>query len=36
LWQKIKKEAAHYWHSTKPLGLELRISFHLIYKILRC
>lgn len=35
LWQKIKTEAVHYWHGTKLLGLEVRISSRLIYKLLQ-
>jgi hypothetical protein len=35
LWQKIKEEAIHYWHGTKLLGLEVRISSRLIYKMLQ-
>lgn len=35
LWQKIKDEAIHYWHGTKLLSLEVRISSRLIYKMLR-
>lgn len=35
LWQKIKAEATHYWHGTKLLGLEVRISSRLIWKMLK-
>ena len=35
LWQKIKAEAVHYWHGTKLLGLEIRISSRLVYKMLQ-
>lgn len=35
LWQKIKTEAVHYWHGTKLLGLEIRISSRLAYKMLQ-
>lgn len=35
LWQKIKAEAVHYWHGTKLLGLEIRISSRLAYKMLQ-
>ncbi|KAI9322196.1 LETM1-like protein-domain-containing protein [Dichotomocladium elegans] len=34
LWQKVKDEATHYWHGTKLLGLEIRISSKLTYKLL--
>ncbi|KAI8072804.1 LETM1-like protein-domain-containing protein [Gongronella butleri] len=34
LWQKVKEEAVHYWHGTKLLGLEIRISSRLIWKLL--
>lgn len=35
LWQKVKDEAVHYWHGTKLLGLEIRISSKLIWKLLK-
>jgi hypothetical protein len=35
LWQKVKAEAIHYWHGTKLLGLEVRISSRLIWKLLK-
>lgn len=34
LWQKVKDEAVHYWHGTKLLGLEIRISSKLTWKLL--
>lgn len=34
LWQKIKAEAVHYWHGTQLLGLEIRISSKLTWKLL--
>ncbi|KAI8344125.1 LETM1-like protein-domain-containing protein [Chlamydoabsidia padenii] len=34
MWQKVKDEAVHYWHGTKLLGLEIRISSKLIRKLL--
>lgn len=33
MWQKVKKEAAHYWDGTKLLGTEVRISFKLALKM---
>jgi LETM1 and EF-hand domain-containing protein 1 len=33
-WKKIKHEAAHYWHGTKLLVSEVRISSRLQWKIL--
>jgi len=33
LWQKVKKEANHYWDGTKLLGKEIRISFRLALKM---
>ncbi|CAO0792039.1 unnamed protein product [Mucor circinelloides] len=35
MWQKIKAEAVHYWHGTKLLGLEVRISSRLTWKMLQ-
>ncbi|KAG1216983.1 hypothetical protein G6F35_009575 [Rhizopus arrhizus] len=35
LLQKIKEEAVHYWHGAKLLGLEVRISSRLTYKLLQ-
>ncbi|KAI8088768.1 LETM1-like protein-domain-containing protein [Halteromyces radiatus] len=34
IWQKVKEEAVHYWHGTKLLGLEIRISSKLTWKLL--
>lgn len=34
LWQKVKAEATHYWHGTQLLGLEIRISSSLTWKLL--
>lgn len=34
-WEKVKKEAAHYWHGTKLLGQEIKISAKLQYKVLQ-
>ena len=33
LWQKVKKEAVHYWDGTKLLGFEIRISSKLALKM---
>jgi hypothetical protein len=33
IWQKVKKEAVHYWDGTKLLGKEVRISFRLALKM---
>jgi LETM1 and EF-hand domain-containing protein 1 len=33
LWQKVKKEAAHYWDGTKLLGTEVKISSRLAIKM---
>lgn len=33
LWQKVKKEASHYWDGTKLLGSEVRISSKLALKM---
>jgi LETM1 and EF-hand domain-containing protein 1 len=33
LWQKVKKEAAHYWDGTKLLAVEVRISSRLALKM---
>jgi LETM1 and EF-hand domain-containing protein 1 len=33
LWQKVKREAAHYWDGTKLLGVEVRISSKLALKM---
>lgn len=34
LWQKVKAEAVHYWHGTQLLGLEVKISSSLTWKLL--
>lgn len=34
LWDKVKKEAKHYWHGTKLLGREIKISSKLQWKVL--
>ena len=34
VWKKVKHEAAHYWHGTKLLISEVRISARLQWKIL--
>lgn len=33
LWQKVKKEAQHYWDGTKLLGAEIKISWRLALKM---
>ena len=33
IWQKVKREASHYWDGTKLLGTEVRISFKLALKM---
>ncbi|EPS45084.1 hypothetical protein H072_876 [Dactylellina haptotyla CBS 200.50] len=33
LWQKVKKEANHYWDGTKLLGTEIKISTNLVMKM---
>ena len=33
MWQKVKKEAVHYWDGTKLLGFEIRISSKLALKM---
>ncbi|KAF3933943.1 hypothetical protein ABW19_dt0206864 [Dactylella cylindrospora] len=33
IWQKVKKEAAHYWDGTKLLGTEIKISTKLVVKM---
>lgn len=33
LWQKVKKEVAHYWDGTKLLGTEVKISSRLALKM---
>lgn len=34
LWDRVKHEAKHYWAGTKLLGLETKISFKLLLKLL--
>jgi len=34
-WAKVKEEASHYWHGTKLLGQEIKISAKLQYKVLQ-
>lgn len=34
-WAVVKKEAAHYWHGTKLLGQEIKISSKLQWKVLQ-
>ncbi|CCM03687.1 uncharacterized protein FIBRA_05831 [Fibroporia radiculosa] len=34
VWKKVKHEAQHYWHGSKLLGAEVRISSRLLWKIL--
>jgi hypothetical protein len=33
-WATVKKEASHYWHGTKLLGQEIKISAKLQWKVL--
>lgn len=33
LWQKVKKEAIHFWDGTKLLGVEIKISWKLALKM---
>lgn len=35
LTTRIKDEITHYWHGTKLLGLEIKISTKLLYKLLK-
>ncbi|CAH7685530.1 LETM1-like protein-domain-containing protein [Phakopsora pachyrhizi] len=35
IWRKIKEEASHYWHGTKLLGKEIRISAKYQMKLLK-
>jgi len=35
IWAKVKHEALHYWHGTKLLGKEIKISARLQMKLLR-
>lgn len=34
IWQKVKEEATHYWDGTKLLGLEIKISSSLTWKLM--
>lgn len=34
-WAVVKKEASHYWHGTKLLGQEIKISAKLQWKVLQ-
>ncbi|GAA5848536.1 hypothetical protein JCM5353_004607 [Sporobolomyces roseus] len=34
IWASIKKEAIHYWHGTKLLGKEIRISARLVRRLI--
>ncbi|QRG38622.1 hypothetical protein FDK38_003037 [Candidozyma auris] len=33
IWEKVKHEAAHYWHGTKLLGYEIKVSTKLLIKM---
>ncbi|GAA6059412.1 hypothetical protein JCM10212_003644 [Sporobolomyces blumeae] len=33
IWANVKKEASHYWHGTKLLGKEIRISARLVRRL---
>ncbi|CAO1624596.1 unnamed protein product [Parajaminaea phylloscopi] len=33
-WEKVKEEAQHYWHGTKLLGKEIKISSRLLRRLL--
>lgn len=35
VWNKVKHEAAHYYHGSKLLGKEIRISSRLLLKVMR-
>ncbi|EJD44062.1 LETM1-domain-containing protein [Auricularia subglabra TFB-10046 SS5] len=35
IWAKVKHEASHYWHGSKLLVSEIRISRRLLFKLLR-
>ncbi|CAG8730739.1 5616_t:CDS:10, partial [Dentiscutata erythropus] len=35
LFTRVKDELVHYWHGTKLLGLEIKISTKLMYKLLK-
>lgn len=34
IWKKVKEEAAHYWHGSKLLGKEVRISARLVRRLM--
>ncbi|GAA5903906.1 uncharacterized protein JCM6883_002022 [Sporobolomyces salmoneus] len=34
IWTSVKKEALHYWHGTKLLGKEIRISARLVRRLI--
>ncbi|GAA5947443.1 hypothetical protein JCM3765_001679 [Sporobolomyces pararoseus] len=34
IWASVKKEASHYWHGTKLLGKEIRISARLVRRLI--
>lgn len=35
MWAKVKHEAAHYWHGSKLLVSEMRISLRLVFSLLQ-
>jgi hypothetical protein len=35
VWDKVKHEAAHYWHGSKLLVSEMRISLRLVFSLLQ-
>ena len=35
LMQRVKDEAVHYWHGTRLLAKEMRISTRLLWKVMR-
>lgn len=35
VWEKVKHEAAYYWHGSKLLASELRISLRLVFSLLK-
>jgi hypothetical protein len=35
IWEKVKHEAAHYWHGSKLLVSEVRISMRLVSQLLK-
>ncbi|EMG46634.1 MDM38 Mitochondrial distribution and morphology protein 38 [Candida maltosa Xu316] len=34
IWEKVKHEAKHYWHGTKLLGYEIKVSTKLLIKLM--